>query len=105
MSWRERKKERGEKNAISSGHLRLCQQPRAAHALRSDQNYRVYISYTAYIYVCCVNEDMHHIYNCELLNQEKKEKSPYDKNFNGNLKRQIEICKIFKLAESCPQQQ
>jgi hypothetical protein len=27
----------GEKNAIYSGHLRLCQQPRAAHALRSDQ--------------------------------------------------------------------
>ena len=36
MSWRERKKER-EKNAIYSGHLRLCQQPSAAHALRSDQ--------------------------------------------------------------------
>ena len=31
----ERKKEK--KNAIYSGHLRLCQQPRAAHALRSDQ--------------------------------------------------------------------
>jgi hypothetical protein len=27
----------GPKNAIYSGHLRLCQQPRAAHALRSDQ--------------------------------------------------------------------
>ena len=34
---RERKKER-EQNAIYSGQLRLCQQPRAAHALRSDQN-------------------------------------------------------------------
>ena len=34
---RERKKER-EKNAICSDHLRLSQQPRAAHALRSDQN-------------------------------------------------------------------
>ena len=33
---RERKKER-EKNAIYSGQLRLCQKPRAAHALRSDQ--------------------------------------------------------------------
>ena len=32
----EREKEK--KNAIYSGHLRLCQQPRAAHALRSDQN-------------------------------------------------------------------
>ena len=30
-------RERREKNAIYSGHLRLCQQPRAAHALRSDQ--------------------------------------------------------------------
>jgi hypothetical protein len=28
----------GEKNAIYSGHLHLCQQPRAAHALPSDQN-------------------------------------------------------------------
>ena len=33
---KERKKER-EKNAIYSGHLRFCLQPRAAHALRSDQ--------------------------------------------------------------------
>ena len=33
---RGRKKER-EKNAIYSGHLRLCQQPSAVHALRSDQ--------------------------------------------------------------------
>ena len=37
MSPEERKKER-EKNAIYSGQLRLYQQPRAAHALRSDQN-------------------------------------------------------------------
>ena len=35
---KEREKER-EKNAICSGHLRLCQQPRAAHALRSDQKH------------------------------------------------------------------
>ena len=33
----ERKRERGEKNAIYSGQLRLCQKPRAVHALRSDQ--------------------------------------------------------------------
>ena len=32
-----KKEERRENNAIYSGHLRLCQQPRAAHALRSDQ--------------------------------------------------------------------
>ena len=37
MSWRERKKERKRKNAIYSGHLSFCQQPRAAHALHSDQ--------------------------------------------------------------------
>ena len=38
-SWRiSNKLERGErKNAIYSGHLRLCQQPRVAHALCSDQ--------------------------------------------------------------------
>ena len=36
MSWKEEEEER-EKNAIYSGHLRLCQQPTAAHALRLDQ--------------------------------------------------------------------
>ena len=40
MSPEEREKEEIEKNAIYSGHLRLCQQPRAAHALRSDQQYK-----------------------------------------------------------------
>ena len=35
---REEEERRREKNAIYSGHLRLCQQPRAADALRSDQN-------------------------------------------------------------------
>ena len=34
---RRREERGGEKNAIYSGHLRLCQQPSAAHALRSDQ--------------------------------------------------------------------
>ena len=34
---RKREDERGKKDAIYSGQLRLCQQPRAAHALRSDQ--------------------------------------------------------------------
>ena len=32
-----RKTEERENNAIYSGHLSFCQQPRAAHALRSDQ--------------------------------------------------------------------
>jgi hypothetical protein len=34
---RDREEER-ENNAIYSGHLRLCLPPRAAHALRSNQN-------------------------------------------------------------------
>ena len=34
---REREKERKRKNAIYIVHQRLCQQPRAAHTLRSDQ--------------------------------------------------------------------
>ena len=37
LAMRGRERER-EKNAIYSGHLRLSQQPRAAHALRSDQH-------------------------------------------------------------------
>ena len=38
MSRKKKKERRREKNAIYSGHLRLCQQPRAVHTLRSDQN-------------------------------------------------------------------
>ena len=34
---REKREERRENNAIYSGHLRFCLQPRAAHTLRSDQ--------------------------------------------------------------------
>ena len=34
---RPRERERKRKSAIYSSHLRLCQQPSAAHALRSDQ--------------------------------------------------------------------
>ena len=42
------------------------------------------------------DEDMQHIYNCEILNKEKQERIPYEKIFNGNLDQQIEIWKIFK---------
>jgi hypothetical protein len=45
MSPERRERER-EKNAIYSGHLHLCQQPRAAHALRSDQH-------LLYFYILC----------------------------------------------------
>ena len=48
MSPEERERER-EKNAIYSGQLRLCQQPRAAHALRSDQKVCNHISATLLI--------------------------------------------------------
>ena len=44
----ERKKEK-RKNAIYSGHLRLCQQPREAHALRSDQNIEVLSEYPIFV--------------------------------------------------------
>ena len=37
MSPEEREKERGEENAIYSGHLCFCLQPWAAHAHSSDQ--------------------------------------------------------------------
>jgi hypothetical protein len=47
--------------------------------------------------ICGQNEeDMQHIYDCEILNNEKQERIPYDKTFNGNLNQQIEIFKIFK---------
>ena len=46
--------------------------------------------------VCGENEDMQHIYNCEILNKEKQEKLPYEKIYNGNLKQQIDIFKIIK---------
>jgi hypothetical protein len=44
MSWKKERKRREEKKMpFISGHLRLCQQPMAAHALRSDQyNFKLY---------------------------------------------------------------
>ena len=44
MSRKKKEERRREKNAICSGHLRLCQQPRAAYALRSDQNKKIMCS-------------------------------------------------------------
>jgi hypothetical protein len=41
------KKERKKNNANNSGHLRLCQHPRAAHALLSDQKFRNHIAVMA----------------------------------------------------------
>ena len=52
-----RKKREKEKNAIYSGHLRLCQQPMAAHALRSDQ----YLAWKLINWnqsVCCLSKSL-----------------------------------------------
>ena len=49
----------GEKNAIYSGHLRLCQQPRAAHALRSDQKCITIGTIEDYICQCILHEKVH----------------------------------------------
>ena len=52
----ERKTER-EKNAICSGHLSLCQQPRAAHALRSDQKIPFIVA--TYVYASSQGQRTH----------------------------------------------
>jgi hypothetical protein len=46
---RKRERRRKEPNAIYRGHLHLCWQPRAGHALRSDQNVRT-ITYKLEMY-------------------------------------------------------
>jgi hypothetical protein len=45
---------RGERetNAIYSGHLRLCQQPRAAHALHSDHEFAILAPYCRAVPAC-----------------------------------------------------
>ena len=50
MSRKKREREKKRKNAIYSGHLRARLQPRAAHALRSDQ-YKYLISQTILEYI------------------------------------------------------
>ena len=49
--------EEREKNAIYSGHLRLCQQPRAAHALRSDQKMPFIVA--TYVYTSSQGQRTH----------------------------------------------
>jgi hypothetical protein len=45
---------------------------------------------------CGTKEDMQHIYNCELMSEHKKNESlPYNNIFNGNVKQQIMVYKIF----------
>ena len=45
---------------------------------------------------CGKNENMLHIYQCELYKKEKQPLFPYEKIFNGNLKEQIEVYRKFK---------
>ena len=46
--------------------------------------------------LCGKKEDMKHIYNCEIWNETKNEKIPYNNIYNGNIKKQIRILKIFE---------
>ena len=39
---------------------------------------------------------MKHIYDCEIWNETKNEKIPYNNIYNGNIKKQIRILKIFE---------
>jgi hypothetical protein len=41
---------RSDQNTENSGHLRLCQQPRAAHALRSDQQKKISKIVATFVY-------------------------------------------------------
>jgi hypothetical protein len=46
---------------------------------------------------CGTKEDMQHIYNCELLSEDKKnQKFPYKSIFNGNVEQQTMVYKIFE---------
>jgi hypothetical protein len=46
---------------------------------------------------CGVKEDMQHIYNCELLSDNKQKQSlAYNNICNGNLEQQTMVYKIFK---------
>ena len=45
---------------------------------------------------CGCIEDMKHIYECEILNENEKPNIQYEKIFNGNIKQQIEVYRKFK---------
>ena len=45
---------------------------------------------------CGAIENMKHIYECKLLNMNKKITIPYENIYNGNLKQQIEVYRRFK---------
>ena len=39
---------------------------------------------------------MQHIYECKILNKDERTTIPYEKLYNGNLRQQLEVYKIFK---------
>ena len=45
---------------------------------------------------CGENENMKHIYECKILNKDEKTTVQYEKVYNGNLRQQLEVYKIFK---------
>ena len=45
---------------------------------------------------CGVIENMKHIYECKILNMNKKTTIPYENVYNGNLQQQIEVYRRFK---------
>ena len=73
MSPERRREREREKNAIYSGHLRLCQQPRAAHALRSDQffidsqfcHFKTILSFLTYSILSYLSF-LTHVFSCML---------------------------------------
>ena len=46
--------------------------------------------------LCGNKENTEHIYDCVLCNETKNEKIPFNNIYNGNIKKQMKILKIFK---------
>ena len=46
--------------------------------------------------LCGELEHMIHIYNCEFWSERKSEIVPYNNIYNGNIQKQIEVCRIFE---------
>ena len=47
--------------------------------------------------VCGEDEEMEHIYQCKILNKNKKTEIRYEEIYGNNLYKQIEIMKIFEV--------
>ena len=46
--------------------------------------------------ICGEQENMSHLYNCELLSEKKEKRLEYEKIFNGTINQQIEIFRIVQ---------